>query len=79
MTTIVRFTTAPEDYDGFGTVSEGVRGIVCGKPVRRVRIRPGALQWQESRYASGMHASVTAEEFRRSVRAGLTDRVKRQA
>jgi hypothetical protein len=44
------FTTAPESYDGFGTLSLGVE---AGE--RLVAIRTEYLNWQASRYGSGLH------------------------
>jgi hypothetical protein len=48
----IRETDAPHAYDGFGTMS-----IMESKPVRIVLIRAEHLNWQEMRYASGMHYS----------------------
>jgi hypothetical protein len=46
----VGYTTAPVDYDGFGTLSLGVEASE-----RVVAIRTEHLNWQASRYASGLH------------------------
>jgi len=54
---IIRQTSAPQSYDGFGTISL----VDCGDPddkanyIRLVAIRPDHLEWQEGRYGSGMH------------------------
>ena len=50
-----RYTTAPRDYDGFGTVHIGIVGVLGGRPLRKVEIRGDALGWQEQRYWSGGH------------------------
>lgn len=66
---LTRYTTAPDDYDGFGTRTIGIVGYDSGKPVRQVEIHPEHLRWQESRYGSGMHAAWKPEEFERLARA----------
>jgi hypothetical protein len=61
---VVRYTTAPDAYDGFGT--EELMGHAGrdngGLTVRKVAIRRENLDWQEARYASGCHGSVSPEE-----------------
>ncbi len=49
------WTTAPADYDGFGT--ESVEGPFEweGRPLRRVLIDPSYFNWQTGRYGSGGH------------------------
>lgn len=72
-TTLV--TTAPESYDGFGTVTLSrlpyrlTKGIGKG-PCRVVKIEDSALDWQRQRYASGMYLRLTPDEFNSWVSAG---------
>jgi hypothetical protein len=49
----VRCTSAPKDYDGFGTITLADYGSDLG---RVVMIRDEHLQWQSLRYNSGNHA-----------------------
>lgn len=60
-------TTAPKDYDGFGTIELSPRvGLDhCDRPLRRVAIRPEHWEWQTLRYGSGLHAVATESEARR--------------
>lgn len=61
-----RYTTAPIDYDGFGTRTVFPDcGSDSGKTIRQVAIHAEHLQWQETRYSSGMHASWKPEDFDR--------------
>lgn len=46
-------TTAPEDYDGFGTFTAGTHG-----PLRVVAIEPEHVRWQTMRYLSGVSVAV---------------------
>lgn len=66
-----RYTTAPVDYDGFGTRDRGVAGYDGDKPVRLVEIDPRHLEWQTGRYGSGLHAALTRSQWDGLVRAGL--------
>ena len=67
----LRYTTAPVDYDGFGTKCHGVVGTTCGKDVRLVGIDPDHLNWQDMRYGSGMHSCRTREDWDELVTFGL--------
>jgi hypothetical protein len=58
-----RYTTAPESYDGFGTVTVEVVGSFLEKPVRRVAIDPAHVQWQHDRYFSGIYTCWTEEQY----------------
>ena len=63
-TTVVRYTTAPVEYDGFGTLTICVVGILDGKkPVRKISCQAQHVRWQEARNGSGMHPTFTPEEF----------------
>jgi hypothetical protein len=57
------YTTAPEAYDGFGTVSEEIVGTLDGKPLRRVRMHAEHATWQTQRYGSGMYPAFTPEQY----------------
>jgi hypothetical protein len=56
-TWVTRWTTAPSDYDWFGTATVADAGTWCGKPLREVLIDPHELRGQEERYGSGLHGS----------------------
>jgi hypothetical protein len=61
--TIVLYTSAPENYDGFGTRTLAVVGHVGHsrhkEPVRKVAIEKEHLEWQLGRYGSGLHTSTS--------------------
>lgn len=61
--TVIRYTTAPADYDGGGTKSLGIVGLLHGKPFRQVQIQSDNLAWQEHRYWSGFHRPWPEDEF----------------
>ena len=66
------YTTAPVDYDGFGTRTVvGLCGYTCGKPLRLVETPEEHANWQHARYGSGMHPAYTQKEFVDGVRRGL--------
>lgn len=71
----IRYTTAPEAYDGFGTKSRGVVAMDNDKPVRMVEINPEHLNWQEGRYGSGMHCSCTLHDYLQFCDAGIFRKV----
>jgi hypothetical protein len=53
------WTTAPVDYDGFGTMTiDGNVGMHCDKPLRKVTTPRRHVQWQRDRYGSGLHAAL---------------------
>jgi hypothetical protein len=62
---VIRYTTAPKSYDGFGTIDCGVIARDGEKDVRWVKIQEEHLAWQESRYASGMHCCLDEQAFQR--------------
>ncbi len=70
-TAVIRYTTAPESYDGFGTRTLAVMGKVYENTIRRVEIKLQHLDWQECRYASGLHYSNTEDEYQRLVKCGI--------
>lgn len=51
------WTTAPVDYDTFGTETVADAGAYLGKALREVLIDPRHLTYQRDRYGSGLHAS----------------------
>lgn len=54
----VCWTTAPEDYDTFGTETLiPDAGEWCGKTLRQVAIDPRHLDYQSCRYGSGLHGT----------------------
>jgi hypothetical protein len=63
MTDFICHTSAPDVYDGFGTTTEAVVGgdLRNGQPVRRVRIKAEHLDWQLSRYGSGLQRYTDPE------------------
>lgn len=72
--TVTRFTAAPEDYDGFGTRTIGPAGASDrGRPVREVEIPADTLDWQASRYYSGMFGCLSRAEFNALLRDGVLD------
>jgi len=67
------YTTAEEDYDGFGTktVESDVGLDSRGRPFRKVGIKPKSEKWQVQRYWSGNHRPLSEEEFSEQVSMGL--------
>lgn len=61
------YTTAPSEYDGFGTVTYDfeVGTDNRGLTVRKVGIEPDHWDWQTARYQSGLHGVATEEEAKR--------------
>ena len=63
-TYVMRYTDAPPSYDGFGTiVFETTEKKTPLGQLRCVMIAKQHLDWQETRYASGMYASLTPQQF----------------
>lgn len=62
---VIRYTTAPVDYDWMGTEDLGVAGHdkSDGKPWRKVRIDPDYVDGQADRYASGLKPCVSPAEW----------------
>jgi|SRR5215469_10888982 len=73
-----RQTTAPKNYDGFGTI-ELATWSGEGKEVNRlVLIRDEHFEWQTMRYASGNHTPILPEYFDlKSVEEALWKRIAR--
>jgi hypothetical protein len=62
-TFIVKQTTAPVEYDGFGTftIYEWNSGPTKADNFRIVLIREEHAQWQLARYSSGLHTACDAD------------------
>jgi hypothetical protein len=67
MSLVTLYTTAPSAYDGFSTreleadAGRDNRGLT----VRKVALEARDLEWQTSRYGSGLHACATPEDAAR--------------
>lgn len=74
LTLLVYHTLAPAAYDGFGTFtlpSEQFPPKIdprTGATLRTVGICPDNLEWQISRYASGMYPALTDGEYEDSLK-----------
>lgn len=62
---MVRYTTAPEVYDGFGTETVERMGVTNrnGDEWRRVEILDEHADWQIGRYNSGLHPALVESDF----------------
>jgi hypothetical protein len=58
---VIKVTTAPVDYDGFGTFTIG-ETYLYDREARIVAIRPEHVEWQLARYSSGMKGIGDPEE-----------------
>lgn len=67
----ITYTSAPPDYDGFGTLTvRECAGVLksSGKVVREVRTPAEHVDWQRNRYYSGgIYATFTPAEFAQAV------------
>jgi hypothetical protein len=71
---VILVTSAPEEYDGFGTVTLAMLPWLTregGYQYRRVSVNPEYLDWQQNRYASGMMGFSDEEHFNEIVSSGL--------
>lgn len=59
---VTYFTDAPEAYDGFGTRTLDIVGMRRGNFFREVAIPAEHVDWQTSRYASGLYVAMTEGE-----------------
>ena len=65
---IVTYTTAPADYDWFGTVTVEVAGCDSrGRAVRKVTGPKAHVEAQRGRYGSGLHLAVDEAEWAKLV------------
>ena len=65
---LIHYTSAPENYDGFGTKTIRILGKDRkGDTIRQVEIKNEHFMWQDTRYVSGLYLSTkdldTAESF----------------
>jgi hypothetical protein len=66
------YTTAGEEYDGFGTRTLKIAGKTNRSKVVRLVMTPEPhVGWQRARYSSGLHLAVDIEEWRKLVAYGL--------
>lgn len=70
---LVRYTTAPIDYDGFGTFGAPV-AAQANVLWREIYVQPENLEWQLQRNGSGLHTTIDKGEFEKRVAAGLIQR-----
>ena len=69
---VVTYTTAPEDYDWFGTHTVTIAGKdKRGKTVRMVMSDPKHVDAQRGRYASGLHMVADQAEWDKLVSYNL--------
>ncbi len=70
----ILYTSAPSDYDGFGTATwEDLGEMEVGgrkMPLRQVAILPEHQQWQKERYASGLHLVMDEAQYQQWRDAG---------
>lgn len=71
----VLWTTAPADYDGFGTETIAIDGEWYGKPLRRIVVNPDYVTYQSDRNGSGLHP--TWEEDPRIAEAKAKERLEK--
>lgn len=59
------YTTAPEAYDGFGTktINPDCGKNSNGKTWRLIQIEDRNLNWQDGRNGSGMHPTISVDDF----------------
>ncbi len=58
------YTTAPAEYDGFGTHTlETLGDTKYGQPLRKVSVRSDFIEWQTQRYLSGMYAAMGQADY----------------
>ena len=70
---MIRITSAPESYDGFGTETIEAMGKLGtrGRTYRRVRIEDEHDDWQRARYLSGLYVCLTEPEWAEWTEYGL--------
>jgi hypothetical protein len=74
---VSQWTTAPIDYDCFGTATAEQCGDWHGKPLRRILSHPHHADYQAARNGSGMHPTWSADP--RIERRALEERAARIA
>ena len=80
MPTVEMVTTAPEAYDGFGTVTLARTAYqdAAGNRYRRVAMVPEHTAWQIARYRSGMFAALTPADLEEWIADGFARPVAQQ-
>lgn len=74
---VFTYTTAPTDYDWFGTTTVKIAGHdKRGRPIRLVSSDPRHAQAQRDRYASGLHMAVDDTEWEKLVNYKLVTQLK---
>jgi hypothetical protein len=64
----ITYTTAPTDYDWFGTKTVALVGVDSrGKTIRKVSGPSSRVEAQRGRYASGLHMAVDETEWQKLV------------
>lgn len=64
----ITYTTAPTDYDWFGTRTVALAGVDSrGKTIRKVSGPSNRVEAQRGRYASGLHMAVDETEWKKLV------------
>jgi hypothetical protein len=65
---LITYTTAPSDYDWFGTTTVAVVGTASnGKTIRKVIGPASRVEAQRDRYASGLHMVADEAEWAKLV------------
>lgn len=71
----ILYTTAPEDYDGFGARTEQILGTYGtngkGRTYRKVSIPEEHVEWYRKRCGSGLHNTHTEDEFQEQTQQGF--------
>jgi len=69
----ITYTTAPTNYDWFGThtLEENVGTTTNGKTIRKVAGPATRVEAQRGRYGSGLHLAVDENEWDKLVRYEL--------
>jgi hypothetical protein len=71
---VITYTTAPVDYDWFGTETVKVVGKdKRGKVIRQVSSDPNRAEAQRGRYMSGLHMAVDEAEWTKLVNYKLVE------
>jgi hypothetical protein len=69
---VLIYTTAPVDYDGHGTVTQGIYGLDGrGREIRIAHAKAVHASWQRQRYASGLHMAADTMKIGELERHGL--------
>lgn len=70
--TTILHTTAPIEYDGFGTITvDEYTGTINGRKLRSVNINNAHLEWQKARYLSGLHEAIDEMWYTKWIENGM--------